>query len=1111
MKDKNKTMKKNCKDFDIIDFSQISSQKFEDLALAYINILFAEKGTEILPTRYTKDGGKDIVITHISKITNFRAWVECKNHKRNLGLSEIGKNIVLVISKRINKLIYISASSITETAQSEILNVAEKNNFEVLFLDGNNYKRELTKYPNLLNDYFALRNQHILVQESDVKISSFISEFEKGVDILPDSATLFYLERGNTFYLNFIIKNHTEYNLENVRIKAIANHEDLFIVEPSKNISTISMMSDYAIHFFCVYRGINNKQKIPDYEITYSHNGKTKHDIIHNISISLENIVRIPLTGKKVNEFIGIQWSEIIDLIKRYYSQIVMIHGKSGTGKTRLIEEMISISKQNNYSTKYFDCKNKNGATILKNILSFILEVPFDNNSLQYSKEDIKQIIQNEYGKQEYTDYLYKLFTNNKLNEDSIFYITRLLIHFIENPRFINPHIMFIDNIQECEEYVISIFTELIDKMQHFSSAFAIIFSANTEVTTSSFAQINDFIEYLIGMENNVPSYCHLFEVEDFDNTDAYLFLNNLFGNIDDEDPIVEQFIKKSGTRPFEMLMLYEYLAENNILIKGKQLSIPSIDKYQEFLECVPPKINTLLSNRVKVLEKNLSQDVWEECIKIIRCIVFFYNKLPSIFVEVILQTMTAKTILLDGLIIKYEKYSNNLEFYHDTLYRYFKKNPKYNDLDSLGLVILRWIFENPEYELESREKIIFYCYLKTGQISKATELGLNIMYSYFEAFDFKSAYEISSKLYELNSVKHNSLGYFRLCYIYAMSSWETVDAYKALELYNEIHKLLDDIIVEIPINELCMYYREFINANSHAGLYMKIKEILDEFQSIPNVPLEYRFVIHNRYTVFYMRTNNFYLAKEHGDKAYKIAKELNDNFLISTAYSDIAFNYLYNKKDFEKAKMYFNKAIDYYYICEDKTYFRILEIHNQKALVNFFDKEYKEAIKELNISISKSKQKNNMYMEAKALNYKGIIQTHSGNYKEALVTWKTTIRINERLGNVSSLICIYSNISSLFLLQENYSNAYDAVKKAIYYLNDDNNPVKWSSNFNPLFHNFLLCSMQLNLVQEVHTLLAQFPQYKDFYDNISQVLDVNEFLVNESMNYFGIKGYSFL
>lgn len=63
-----KKMKKNSNDFDIIDFSKISPQKFEDLAFAYINIIFTEKGTEILPTRYTKDGGKDICMGYLQII-----------------------------------------------------------------------------------------------------------------------------------------------------------------------------------------------------------------------------------------------------------------------------------------------------------------------------------------------------------------------------------------------------------------------------------------------------------------------------------------------------------------------------------------------------------------------------------------------------------------------------------------------------------------------------------------------------------------------------------------------------------------------------------------------------------------------------------------------------------------------------------------------------------------------------------------------------------------------------------------------------------------------------------------------------------------------------------
>ena len=415
------------------------------------------------------------------------------------------------------------------------------------------------------------------------------------------------------------------------------------------------------------------------------------------------------------------------------------------------------------------------------------------------------------------------------------------------------------------------------------------------------------------------------------------------------------------------------------------------------------------------------------------------------------------------------------------------------------------------ELEIEHREKVIFYCHLKTGQLSKATKLGIHLMYSYFEAFDFKSAYEISSKLYELNRVQHDSLDYFRLCYIYAMSSWETIDAYKTLELYEEIHKLLDEFTDEIPINELCRYYREYINANNHAGLFMNNKKLLDEFKAIPNVPIEYQFVIHNRYTVFYMRTNNFYLAKEHGDMAYKIAETLKDNFLLSTSCSDIAFNYLYNKKDFENAKLYFQKAVNYYELCEDRTYFRALEIYNQKALICLLNHNYSTAIKELNRSIKESRQKNNMYMEAKALNYKGIVQTHSGDYKNALTTWLNAIRINEKLGNFSSLICVYFNISSLFMLQDNYKKAFEFANKSIMYLNDENNPVKWASNFDPLFHNYLICCKNLNLNSEAQKILSKYPQYNEFYENLYHILSVEDFLTSESMNYYGLNGYSFL
>ncbi|MCH5260804.1 MAG: restriction endonuclease [Lachnospiraceae bacterium] len=1093
-----------------IDFSSITAQQFEDLALDYINDIFSENDTEINPTRYVKDGGKDIIITHISKITNLKTWVECKNHKRNLGLAEIGKNVVLVISKKINKLIYISASSITETAQRDILNVGYKNNFEVLFLDGDNYKRELIHHPKLVKKYFNFQTELSLQKESEVSVTSFISEFEKGVDIYPEGTPFIYLERGNSFYFNILIKNHTNFCLDNISITADGINDDFYIVPQFEPITSVSQMSDCFYQLFCIYRGKDNTFKFPDYKITFIQNEIHKCNELKGICLSLENTLLIPLTGKKVTEFITNKWTRIVELIKRNYNQTLIIYGNSGTGKTRLMEEMISLSKQNLYFTKYIDCKNRNGANILRNILSFVLDIPFDNHMLQYSKQDIETIIRNEYGKKEYSDCLYELFIDNKLNDNSLFYITRALLHFIENPRFSKPHILFIDNVQECDEFILNVFMDLIDNMKNYSSQFAIVLSINIEVQ-STIDSVDDFIDYCKGTENNSRSYCSTFSVDDFDEADTFLFARNLLGNLEQDDPIIDQFVSKAGHRPFEMLMLYKHLTENKILIKGKSLNIPSIDKYNDFLNCIPPKINNLISERINSLKNNTSIDIWNDCENIIKCILLFYNKFPAFLSDIITNTSHAKNVLIKGLLIKYEKESINLEFYHDTIYRYFLQKNEYNDIGNLGIKIINWINDNPDYELDNRDKIIFYCYFKTGQINKTIQYGLDLLQKYFDAFDFRSSYEISDILYALNKIDHSTLNYFRLCYIYAMSSWETVNAYKTLEIYNEIHSMLDEIDEKIPVDELCMYYREYINANSHAGLYYNIKGLLEEFENIPDIPKSYQFVVHNRYTVYYMRINEFFLAKEHGDIAYSIACELKDNFLISTACSDIAFNFLYNKNDFPNAKKYFLEAINSYKKCEDYTYFRLLEIYNQQAIVYFIDKQYDKAIQELNKSIRRSNKLKNMYMEAKALNYKGIMQSHLKEYSLAFKTWTFAIRINEKLGNYSSLICIYTNISSLFLLQEEYEKSYDASLKAIDLLHSENNPVAWSNNFNPLFYNYILCCMKFNLTDEINRVLEQYPQYGSFYKNIISTHDIRNYLIHEKMNYFGLEGYSFL
>ena len=801
-----------------IDFSYIEPEKFEDLALDYIYMVFDEENTDIIPTPYKKDGGKDIVVTHISKITHYKTWIECKNHNRNLGLAEIGKNVVLVISKNINKLIYISASKITDSTQKDILNVGYKNNFEVLFLDGINFKRELLKYPKLLDKYFAVSNTKDIQITDNIHVNMFLSEFENGMEFMSGRSSTFYLERSNTFFLNFIISNHTEYDIENISLELIESEEGLYIYYGNNHIQRVNRMSDCNIQLFGVYTGYKAEIKLPNYQMHYKQSEILKTKIIKGSIISFKHLTRIPLVGKKISEFIVNKCPDIFKLLKKGYAQILLLYGNSGTGKTRLLEEIELLSKKECFTTKYIDAKNKNGSYILKAILSFILEIPFDNNSIQYTKKDFRNIIEQEYGTVEYVNYLYELFIDNKLDENSIFYLKRALLYFIEYPRFRDVHIFFIDNIQECDEFIFDLFTDLVNNMHSYSAPFMFVLSSNIEVQSLSMEANQKLISYVCDIENNIPSYCYSFCVEDLDDSDAKIFISNLFINIEYGDPIIEEFIKKSGTRPFEMLMLFKYLTENGIFLIDDNLKIPSIVKYKDFMMCVPPKIDTLIQARIRTIKKNISQEQWIECENIIKSILLFYNKLPSIFLELTLKHSQAKNILIDSFIIKYRKHSNDLEFYHDNIYRFFMKKNLYQDLGQLGITILEWLLAHPNYEIENREKIIFYCYLKTGQREKAVSIGIELIYNYFNVFDFKSTYEICNQIYNLECIRNDMVLYFRVCYMYAMSSWETVDIYKTLNIYDEIHSFINLVIDSVPIDEICKYYREYINANSQIG-----------------------------------------------------------------------------------------------------------------------------------------------------------------------------------------------------------------------------------------------------------------------------------------------------
>ena len=136
----------------ILNWNNYDWRDFEIICFEYLKTIYSAKFYKTILTEPRNDGGRDIIIK--KKDNSFEAWGECKNHKRNIDLSVIGKNVVLALSHKINKAIFFSVSPITYNTKVEILNLSQVYNFDILFLDGDKLNQEILACKSVAKKYF---------------------------------------------------------------------------------------------------------------------------------------------------------------------------------------------------------------------------------------------------------------------------------------------------------------------------------------------------------------------------------------------------------------------------------------------------------------------------------------------------------------------------------------------------------------------------------------------------------------------------------------------------------------------------------------------------------------------------------------------------------------------------------------------------------------------------------------------------------------------------------------------------------------------------------------------------------------------------------------------
>lgn len=396
----------------------ITPEKFEELCVSYLRYL---KGTNFIikGTRYCKDGGKDIKGVAENDIP-YEIWAECKKHGRSIGLDEISKNVVLVLSENINELIFFSTSNITAGAQKHISNLAARHNFSVAYYYGDKLLSGLAELPIFRN------NQTVQLNKGDDKkglaINLHLSKYANS-DYYESNTTI-VLQRDTVFYIDIFFTNNSSKTIMDIDIEIPCSNYMLFSIQPYNKHFHLQPYCDRIVQIKVNVVNCMRKYNIPKIRIQYKYNGEKQITPLYAGTVDPTHLIYFPLIGVELNNFLKLTVEPLLEVADPN-TYIIDIRGGSGVGKSRLIKELLLIGDAHNWHIKHYDGNNNKDLRIIKDLLCSFIGLPFYSGNINFTSDEIRKILKSQGDNEEFAEVLYDFIYKNKTN-DEILYVNAL-------------------------------------------------------------------------------------------------------------------------------------------------------------------------------------------------------------------------------------------------------------------------------------------------------------------------------------------------------------------------------------------------------------------------------------------------------------------------------------------------------------------------------------------------------------------------------------------------------------------------------------------------------------------------------------------------------------
>lgn len=883
----------------------LTDEEFEQLCTEYLTLHYKNKNITIHGTRLKKDGGKDIVGT--AQDVPYEIWAECKRHNRALGLEKISKNVILVISKGINELIYFSTSDITRNAVKHVSIVAAKHNFSVTFIYGNRLYQELSILPRF--QYGFEKSNEII--KNDLRISRFFSVFEDTEKYTEESELV--LQRDNIFYIDIYLTNLYSATVSDVTCTLPKMADIIFHVPEIHNCFNMLQGSNRVIQIRAEVLSSYTVKHIPALTLKYKCNGHTYSKKVPGGFIDPTKLIYYPLVGENVQNFLS---SKILPLLKgNGFSPIYMLNitGKSGTGKTRLLSEIINSAKSYNFQTLYCDAKKQNGFEILREFLCACLGLPYGTGNISCTLDDFSKIIKQYYGNSKVSEAVFSFVFHKKLDPDILYYLKEALLFFSCNIVGGVSLIWTIDNLQCLDKETLDIIYFLIAHLQECFPEVIFSLGTNTEIVPlDSQGFVNEFLAKINEYED-VASY--VYTCGEMQNNDAKTLYYHAIPNLQGFDYFTRLLLNKSGKRPFDIIMLIHWFYDQNLInISTHNMVIPSKkEEIENFINKVPVKSKEIIDQRFQLqMHKKFSFDTtlgYFDAFKVVvKSILYFGGETPVDFLASLNIDGDMLFELSQSLFFKYMDKYPKIVFYHDNIYRYFEGYQFYQNDRSLSLKIIKWLNENAWYKSNLRTTAIFDCYIRASEYEEAVRFGISSISSECDKRNFQAVIHIGTELLKdvpkTQDASEESVpnpfaefmdagAKFHVYYAVADAYRIYQDLSQSVYYYKKAYKILQQYsISEFTSIDTCRFFHRYSNACISAADYDDALIVLDYFKKYKGRNNFYDFIMYNRYSVVYLAINDIENALLSIDESLKIAKECKEPQWESVSYSDKAYIY---------------------------------------------------------------------------------------------------------------------------------------------------------------------------------------------------------------------------